>query len=44
MNQEELNLFVNSWTKSYCMKQKMGWLYGYYAADPNYPVIIFSYN
>lgn len=37
MNQEELELFVKSWTKGYCMKQKMGYLYGYYASDPNYP-------
>lgn len=40
MNQEELNQFVNSWTKGFCMKQKMAWLYGYYAADPNYPVYV----
>jgi hypothetical protein len=41
MNQEELNQFVNSWTKGLCMKQKMALLYGYYAADPNYPVNLF---
>jgi nuclear protein localization family protein 4 len=36
MNQEEINLFVNAWLQSYCMKQRMGYLFGYYAADPNY--------
>lgn len=36
MNQEEINMFVNTWLKHYCMKQRMGFLYGYYAADPNY--------
>jgi nuclear protein localization family protein 4 len=39
MNMEELNSFVNIWLKGYCMKQRMGFLYGYYAKDPNYPVI-----
>lgn len=38
MNQEELNIFVGIWLKGYCMKQRMGWLFGYYASDPNYPV------
>lgn len=38
MNMEELNEFVNIWMKGYCMKQRMGFLLGYYAADPNYPV------
>ena len=37
MNQEEIQLFVQQWTKNYCMKQKMGYLYGYYATDPNFP-------
>jgi len=36
MNQEEVNLFVYEWLKHYCMKQRMGFLFGYYAADPNY--------
>jgi hypothetical protein len=39
MNMEELNEFVNIWQKGYCMKQRMGFLYGYYASDPNYPVL-----
>jgi nuclear protein localization family protein 4 len=37
MNQEELQIFVSQWTKNYCIKQKMGYMYGYYATDPNYP-------
>jgi nuclear protein localization family protein 4 len=37
MNGEELNEFVNIWMKGYCMKQRMGFLFGYYASDPNYP-------
>jgi nuclear protein localization protein 4 homolog len=37
MNQEEINLFVNEWLKHFCMKQRMGFLFGYYASDPNYP-------
>ena len=40
MNQEELNTFINIWLKGFCMKQRMGFLLGYYAADPNYPVYI----
>ena len=37
MNQEEINIFVNEWLKHFCMKQRMGFLFGYYASDPNYP-------
>jgi nuclear protein localization family protein 4 len=37
MNQEELNTFVSIWMKHFCMKQRMGFLFGYYASDPNYP-------
>jgi nuclear protein localization family protein 4 len=36
MNQEETGIFVNQWVKGYCMKQKMGYLFGYYASDPNF--------
>ncbi len=36
MNQEEISLFVNTWMQSFCMKQRMGFLFGYYASDPNY--------
>jgi nuclear protein localization family protein 4 len=36
MNQEEIAIFVNQWVKGYCMKQKMGYLFGYYASDPNF--------
>ncbi len=36
MNQEEMNIFVSEWMKGYCMKQRMGFLFGYYAEDPNY--------
>ncbi len=37
MNQEEVGQFINPWMKDYCMKQKIGFLYGYYAMDFNYP-------
>lgn len=37
MNQEEIGIFVQQWVKGFCMKQKMGYLYGYYASDPNFP-------
>jgi len=37
MNQEEIAIFVNQWVKGFCMKQKMGYLFGYYASDPNFP-------
>lgn len=36
-NFEELNLFVQEWQKGFCMKQRMGYLFGYFAKDPNYP-------
>ena len=38
MNKEELNLFISSWShKDYFSIQKMAFLFGYYATDPNYP-------
>ena len=33
LNKEELSNFVNKWDQ---MEQKMGWLYGWFAEDPNY--------
>lgn len=37
MNSEEIELFLQSWIKGFYQKQKMGYLFGYYAEDPNYP-------
>ena len=36
MNIEELNQFDQSWKKDSCLKQRMAYLFGYYAEDPNY--------
>lgn len=37
MNKEEIDIFLAPWIKGYFMKQRMGFLFGYYASDPNYP-------
>jgi nuclear protein localization family protein 4 len=37
MNFEEINLFVQQWQKDHCLKQRMAYLFGYFAEDPNYP-------
>lgn len=35
MNKSEIDRFVMDWNKSNQMKQKVGYMYGYYAEDPN---------
>ena len=37
MNAEEIEEFLKSWINGYFTKQKMAYLFGYYAKDPNYP-------
>ena len=37
MNFGEMASFVGQWQQSGCMEQRMGYLYGYYSEDPNYP-------
>ena len=37
MNYKELTGFVGHWQRSGMIEQRMGWLYGYYSEDPNYP-------
>ena len=36
MNFKEVTNFVNEWVQNSFAKQKVGFLYGYYAEDPNY--------
>ena len=36
MNFEEISSFVQQWQKDYCQKQRMAYLFGYFAEDPNY--------
>lgn len=36
MNQEEINSFIQQWQKDHCLKQRMAYLFGYFAEDPNY--------
>ena len=36
MNREELDQFLQPWIKSFFEKQRMAYLFGYYAKDPNY--------
>ena len=36
MNFKEVNNFVNEWVQNSFLIQKFGFLYGYYAEDPNY--------
>ena len=38
MNFKELQKFVDHWRRGSCMEQRMGYLYGYYSEDPNYPL------
>ena len=37
MNVTEITNFVRYWQQSHCMQQRVGFMYGYYAEDPNYP-------
>lgn len=37
MNVSEVTNFVQYWQESHSMLQRVGFLYGYYAEDPNYP-------
>ena len=37
MNIEEINSFMSYWSSDFSI-QRMGYLYGYYSKDPNYPV------
>lgn len=36
MNMEELGMFDEAWKKDSCLKQRIAYLFGYYAEDPNY--------
>ena len=36
MNKEELDQFLNPWIKGFYGTQRMAYLFGYYAKDPNY--------
>ena len=36
-NFPELQGFVNEWQSHHCIEQRVGFLYGYYSEDPNYP-------
>ena len=38
MNFKELQKFVDFWRRGSCMEQRMGYLYGYFSDDPNYPL------
>ena len=37
MNFTEMAAFVGFWQQTGCYEQRMGYLYGYYSEDPNYP-------
>ena len=37
MNYREIASFVGAWQQSAYFEQRMGWLYGYYSEDPNFP-------
>lgn len=37
MNIEEVNSFVSCWQRDMCLKQRMAYLFGYFAEDHNYP-------
>ena len=37
MNAQELSQFVGAWQQTGLYEQRMGWLYGYYSEDPNFP-------
>ena len=36
-NFHEMQGFVSNWKQGDCMEQRVGFLYGYYSEDPNYP-------
>jgi len=44
INIEEIQSFVSYWQSNSCLEQRVGYLYGYYAEDPNYPVSPFLYS
>jgi nuclear protein localization family protein 4 len=37
MNPEEINEFIKPWSAGFFEVQRMGYLFGYYSKDPNYP-------
>jgi len=37
MNKSEISKFVGFWEKTGRYEQRVGYLYGYYSEDPNYP-------
>ena len=37
MNLEEINSFMIYWSSNFAV-QRLGYMYGYYSKDPNYPV------
>lgn len=37
LNYPELQKFVEYWLSLHCIEQRVGYLYGYYSEDPNYP-------
>lgn len=37
MNFKEMSQFVGAWQRTGQYEQRMGWLYGYYSEDPNFP-------
>lgn len=37
MNYKELAGFVGNWQRNGMLEQRMGYLYGYYSEDPNFP-------
>lgn len=39
MNVQEVNAFMAQWSRDFS-RQRVGYLYGYYAKDANYPVLI----
>jgi len=41
MNIEEINDFMKYWSKDFT-RQRIGYLYGYYAKDSNYPVYVYT--
>jgi nuclear protein localization family protein 4 len=40
MNLQEINDFMTYWSRDFS-RQRIGYLYGYYAKDSNYPVNVF---
>ena len=37
MNVTEISHFIGAWQETGRYEQRMGWLYGYYSEDPNFP-------